>query len=140
VNKYTIILDLNRLLRAGLVGATVLVLTACGVFSDDPATQALQHIRGFVAMPELEYQLARKDIALREQASIDYMRAMRVQNTKLSFDIEDMRRPGAKQREVTVSVSEKRGAGVSHERARFRIRVEQNADGIWQVTSFELAE
>lgn len=128
------------MLRVGLVGLTVLVLTACGVFSDDPATQALQHIRGLVAMPELEYQLKRKDIALREQASIDYMRAMRVQNAKLFFDIEDMRRPGAKQREVTVSVSEKRGTGGSHGRARFRIRVEQNADGIWQVVSFQLVE
>lgn len=73
------------MLRAALFGLTVLVLAACGVFSDDPATQALQHIKELVALPEPEYQLKRKDIALREQASIDYMRAMRDQKNKSVF-------------------------------------------------------
>ena len=127
-------------LRTGLAILAVVTLTACGLFSDDPATQALQHIRVLVTMPEAEYRLKRKDIALREQTSLDYLRARLVQNAKLSFDIEDMHRPDAKQRKVTVSVSERRGARGSHERARFRAHVEQNPDGVWQVVSFQLME
>lgn len=128
------------MLLAGLVGLTVLALSACDVFRDNPARQALQNIRGLIDLPEQDYQQKRKDIALREQASIDYMRAMRVQNTKLAFEIVDIRRPGAKQREVIVSVSEKRAAGGRHERARFRVRVEQDAEGTWKVVSFNLVE
>lgn len=123
-------------LRAGLVVGAMITLTACGVFSDDPTTQALVYIRALVTMPESEYLQKRKDIALREQTSIDYLRAMRVQNAKLSFDVEDIHRPEAKQREVTISVSEKRSAGGSHERARFRAYVKQNPDGKWQVVTF----
>ncbi|MFV1997066.1 MAG: hypothetical protein ACC641_03550 [Acidiferrobacterales bacterium] len=140
MNQDTTIRGTNRILLAGLVGLTILVLTGCGVFSDDPTRQALQHIRRLIDMPEPEYQQKRKNIALREKASIDYMRAMRVQNTSLSYEVVDIRRPRAKQRVVKISVSEKRVAGVSHERARFRIRVEQNTDGIWNVVSFQLIE
>lgn len=127
-------------LWASLAVMAMITLTACGVFIDDPTTEALKHIRALVTMPEAEYRLKRKDIALREQTSIDYLRAMRVQNVKLSFDFEDIQRPEAKQRVVTVSVSEKRAAGGSHERARFRAHVEQNLDGDWQVVSFRQVE
>ena len=127
-------------LWASLAVMAMVTLTACSVLIDDPTTEALSHIRALVTMPEAEYRLKRKDIALREQTSIDYLRAMRVQNTKLSFGIEDIHRPKAKQREVTVSVSEKRAAGGSHERVRFRAYVKQNPDGKWRVVSFRQVE
>ena len=127
-------------LGAGLIVMAAVTITACSMFRDDPTTLALRHIRTLITMPEAEYQLTKKNIALREQASIDYLRARIVQNAKFIFDIEAMYRPKPKQREVTISVAEKRGAGASHERARFWAHVELSADGKWQVVSIRLVE
>jgi hypothetical protein len=140
MNVYNAITLLVAMVRTGLAGLVLILLSACGFFSDDPATQAVQHVKTLVTMSEADYLLKRKDIAMREQTSIDYLRAMREQNTRLSFGIEDMRRPGARQREVTVTVMEKQTAGGRHERARYRAHVEQDADGVWKIVSLQLVE
>lgn len=126
--------------RTVLVVISFFVLSACGLFADGPATQALQRIETFVTMPAAGYLEQRKRLALREQGSIDYLRARIEQDATLSFEIEDMRRPDAKQREVIVSVSEKRGARGSQELARYRAQVKQNEKGVWMVISFQLVE
>lgn len=91
-------------------------------------------------MPAAEYLEQRKGLALREQGSIDYLRARIEQNATLFFDIEDMRRPDAKQRQVIFSVSEKRGGRGSYELARYRAQVKKNEKNVWKVVSFQLAE
>lgn len=126
--------------QAALVVASSLLLAACGLFIDDPATLALQHIKTLVNMPAADFMEQRKRLAMREQGSIDYLRARIDQSATLFFDIEDMRRPDAKQREVTISVSEKRGARGSHELARYRAQVEQNEKGVWKIILFQLVE
>jgi len=123
-----------------LLAASFFTLGACGFFTDNPATQALQHIQTFVGMPAEGYLEQRKKLALREQGSIDYLRARVEQNTTLSFDVENMHRPDAKQREVVISVSEKRGARGSYELVRYRAQVEQNEKGVWKILSFQLVE
>ena len=127
-------------LGAGLAILVAAVIASCSVFRDDPATLVLDHIKALINMPEAEYRLRKKNIALREQTSIGYLRARIIQDATFTFNIEAINRPRAKQREVTVSVSEKRSAGPSHERARYWAFVELNADDEWQVISFQLVE
>lgn len=130
----------NAGLRAGLIVVAVVLVTACSIFRDDPTSLALKHIKALVTMPEVEYQQTKNNIALREQASINYLRARIVQNATFTFEIEAMSRPQARQREITVSISEKRATGPSHERARFWAQVELNGDNNWHVVSIRLVE
>ena len=126
--------------RSSLVVIVALLLSACGFFSDDPAARALQRVKTLVTMPKAAYQEQRKRLALRERGSIDFLRARIEQDTRLSFDVEAMRRPEAKQREVVISVSEKRTVRGSHELARYRAQVKQNQRDVWVVTSLRLVE
>ncbi len=126
--------------RSSLAIVVALLLSACGFFSDDPATRALKRVKTLVTMPKAAYQEQRKRLALRERGSVDFLRARIEQNARLTFDVEAMRRPEAKQREVVISVSEKRAARGSHELARYRAQVKQNQRDVWIVTALRLVE
>lgn len=118
----------------------MIALGACDVFNDGPTTLALNNVKTLISMSQAEYQLRHQQIPLREQTSIDYLRARIIQDAKFSFAIEKIIRTSDGQRIITVSISEKRVAGPGHERARFRTKIKRGTDGNWKIESFQLVE
>jgi hypothetical protein len=116
------------------------VLPGCELLRDEPTNMALKTIDNYASMTDADFVARGEALAMRERASITYLRALREQGSKLSYSVDSVVRDNPAHREVVVIVRERNLSGIRQERARYRIELSRNEKKAWQVASFQLIE
>lgn len=118
----------------------LVMLPGCELLRDEPTNMALKTIETYTSMSDSEFVALSAPLAMRERASLTYLRALREQGSKFSYNVDSVVRDNPAHREVVIIVNERSRSGVRQERARYRIELSRNKKKAWQVASFLLIE
>ena len=135
----SVLTNLRQILLAALV-AVLTVLPGCELLRDEPTNMALRIIGSYASMSAEEYAGQSGELPMRERALFDYLRALREQGGKLSYNVDSVKRENPAHRRVVVVVNEKSLLGIKQERARFSVELSRDAENVWRVDSFLLVE